>query len=64
MRGLVQGKRYVQDFEFVTDTVSPTKEWALELKYTWIRGLDNDVEEQFKGKLPISCLNDPSFVGA
>lgn len=54
--GLVQGSRYTQDFEFLTDTVSPTRDWALELKYTWDRNLDRDVVEQFKGKSPIACL--------
>ncbi len=55
--GLVQNGRYSQDFEFLTDTVSPTRDWALELKYTWDRNLDLDVVEQFKGKTPIACLN-------
>lgn len=60
---LVQGTRYSQDFEFLTDTVSATKSWALELKYTWDRNLDLDVVEQFKGTKPIACLNDPAYVG-
>lgn len=52
---LVQGHRYSQDFEIVTDTVSPTKDWVLEFKYTWDRNGKRDVVEQVKGKTPIPC---------